>query len=183
MNAKILYTEDDQVSRELVRHILDFSKIESGELELDEQSLMVQRHPLRILLAEDNSVDQEVALGLLGKMGYRADVVSDGLEVLEALEQQPYDVILMDVRMPELDGLEATRCIRERWFARRQPKIIAMAASAMQADRELCLEAGVDDYISKPVRMEGLADVLSKCRPLVLPADPASAPPGHAGSE
>jgi PAS domain S-box-containing protein len=134
-------------------------------------SKMGERHPLRILLAEDNSVSQKVVLRLLEKMSYRADMVSNGLEVLEALEQQPYDVILMDVHMPELDGLQATRCIRERWSARRQPRIIAMTASAMQGDRELCLEAGMDDYVSKPVRIEGLAGVLSKCRPLALPAD------------
>jgi CheY-like chemotaxis protein len=135
-----------------------------------------QHYSLRILLAEDNTADQKVILRFLEKMGYRADVVSDGLEVLEALEQQPYDVILMDVHMPELDGLQASRCIRERWFARRQPQIIAMAANAMQADRALCLEAGMDDYIRKPVRMGRLADVLSKCRPPALPADTTPAP-------
>jgi PAS domain S-box-containing protein len=139
-------------------------------------SKLGERHPLRILLAEDDTVNQKVTLRLLEKMGYRADAVSNGLEVLEVLEQQPYDVILMDVHMPELDGLEATRCIRERWSLRRQPQIVAMTANAMQGDRELCLETGMDDYVSKPVRIERLAGVLSKCRPLALPADTPAAP-------
>jgi CheY-like chemotaxis protein len=132
-------------------------------------------HPLRILLAEDNPVNQKVALVLLEKMGYRADVAATGRKVLEMLAHQSYDVVLMDVHMPEMDGLEATRRIREQLPADRQPQIIAMTASAMREDQERCLEAGMDSFISKPVRAEDLAGVLSRCQPLSLPPD---APPG-----
>jgi CheY-like chemotaxis protein len=128
---------------------------------------MGQRHPLRILLAEDNLVNQKVALLILQKMGYRADVAANGIEVLDALDRQRYDVILMDVQMPELDGLEATRALRARAPADRQPRIIAMTAEAMQGDREMCLAAGMDDYVSKPVRVEELVRALAQSSPRV----------------
>jgi CheY-like chemotaxis protein len=115
---------------------------------------------MRILLAEDNEVNRRLALALLARMGYEADVVPNGLEALSALRREPYDVVLMDVEMPELDGLEATRRIRSEWPADRQPHIIAMTANAMQGDRERCLEAGMDDYVSKPVKPEALAAAL-----------------------
>lgn len=117
-------------------------------------------HPLRILLAEDNAVNQKVALQMLKKIGYRADVACNGLEVLRALERQPYDVILMDIQMPEMDGLETARSIRKRWPASKQPKIIAITAYAMEGDQKMCLDAGMDDYISKPVKMDELQAVL-----------------------
>ncbi|MFM1843599.1 MAG: hypothetical protein RLZZ490_2342 [Cyanobacteriota bacterium] len=120
-------------------------------------------NPLRILLAEDNAVNQKIALLLLEKLGYRADYVADGREVLAALEQCIYDVILMDVQMPEMDGLTATKTICQLYPAPQRPKIIAMTANAMLGDRQLCLEAGMDDYISKPVRLEELASALQKC--------------------
>jgi PAS domain S-box-containing protein len=127
---------------------------------------MGERLPLRILLAEDNATNQKLALRLLERFGYRADVAGNGLETLEALRRQPYDVILMDVQMPEMDGLEATRTIVQEWSAERRPRIIAMTANAMREDREACLAAGMDDYLSKPIRVEELIRALGQCRPL-----------------
>jgi signal transduction histidine kinase/DNA-binding response OmpR family regulator/HPt (histidine-containing phosphotransfer) domain-containing protein len=127
---------------------------------------MGQNSPLRILLAEDNATNQKLALRILDRIGYRADVAGNGIEVIEALERQPYDVVLMDIQMPEMDGLEATRRIRQDISEVQQPQIIAMTANAMQGDREMCLEAGMDDYVSKPIRIEALVDALSKARPL-----------------
>jgi CheY-like chemotaxis protein len=127
---------------------------------------MGERLPLRILLAEDNAVNQKLALRLLERMGYRADVAGNGLEALEALHRQPYDVVLMDVQMPEMDGLEATRFIVREWPRQQRPRIIAMTANAMKEDREICLAAGMDDYVGKPIRVETLVRALSKCRPL-----------------
>jgi CheY-like chemotaxis protein len=122
---------------------------------------MAGRHPLRILLAEDNAVNQKLALRLLEQMGYRADVASNGIEAIESVERQAYDVILMDVQMPEMDGLDATRAIRKlKTLA--QPRIVAMTANAMQGDREMCLAAGMDDYISKPIRVNELVDALDR---------------------
>ena len=119
---------------------------------------------LRILLAEDNAVNQKVALRILDKLGYRADVAANGLEALDALERQPYDVVLMDVQMPEMDGLDASRRICERWPDDSRPRIIAMTANAMIEDREACFAAGMDDYLAKPVRPEELAEALSRAR-------------------
>jgi CheY-like chemotaxis protein len=118
--------------------------------------------PLRILVAEDNAVNQKVALRMLDRLGYRADVAANGLEVLEALERQDYDLILMDVQMPDMDGLEATRQIRARWKTTPPVEIIAMTAYAYQADLERCLAAGMDGYVSKPIRIEALMDVLRR---------------------
>jgi len=140
------------------------------------EALAVDKMPLRILLAEDTLVNQKVALHLLERLGHRADVAGNGLEVIEALRRQTYDVILMDVQMPEMDGLEATRCVRSgEWLQpghhdalERQPVIIAMTANAMHGDRERCLAAGMDDYISKPVRIEELKRALGR----VMPARP-----------
>jgi PAS domain S-box-containing protein len=121
-----------------------------------------QRRPLRILLAEDNVINQKVATRILSQMGYRPDVVQNGAEVLEALERQKYDVILMDIQMPELDGLEATRRIRKTFTGARRPWIIAMTANAMDSDRKNCFEAGMDGYLSKPVRIEALEAELTR---------------------
>ena len=121
---------------------------------------MAARHPLRILLAEDNLVNQKLALRLLQQMGYRADVAANGVEAIEAVERQRYDVILMDVQMPEMDGLAATREIVRRWSDR--PRIVAMTANAMQGDREACLAAGMDDYVTKPIRVDALVAALAE---------------------
>jgi len=133
--------------------------------------------PLRILLAEDNAINQTVALRLLERLGYGADVVGDGRQALARLDHAAYDVILMDVQMPEMDGLEASRAICARWAASERPRIIAMTAEAMQGDRDKCLAAGMDDYIAKPVTLDRLAPALAKCRPLAAATAAAVAPP------
>ncbi len=131
--------------------------------------------PLRILIAEDNAINQKVALRLLERLGYGADVVGDGRQALARLDHAVYDVILMDVQMPEMDGLEASRAICARWAASERPRIIAMTAEAMQGDRDKCLAAGMDDYIVKPVTLDRLAAALAKCRPLAAATAPEAA--------
>ena len=126
---------------------------------------VAERQPLRILIAEDNVVNQKVALRMLERLGYRADVAANGVEVLETLARQPYDVVLMDVQMPEMDGLEATRRICEQWSTAQRPRIIAMTANVMQEDRDACLAAGMDDYLDKPMQKEALQEVLERCCP------------------
>jgi signal transduction histidine kinase/HPt (histidine-containing phosphotransfer) domain-containing protein/ActR/RegA family two-component response regulator len=132
------------------------------------------RHPLRILVAEDHPLNRQVMLGLLEHLGYGADIAGNGGEALEALARQGYDVVLMDVQMPEMDGLETTRRIRRQLPADRQPRIFALTAHAMSGDRERCLEAGMDGYLSKPVQIADLAAVLAAAVPPVetLPPDP-----------
>jgi signal transduction histidine kinase/CheY-like chemotaxis protein len=126
---------------------------------------MAASHPLRILLAEDNVVNQKLAMRLLQRMGYRADLASNGIEAIESVKRQTYDVILMDVQMPEMDGLEASRRITSKWTADDRPRIVAMTANAMQGDREECLAAGMDDYLTKPIRVERLVEALRNTPP------------------
>jgi PAS domain S-box-containing protein len=123
-----------------------------------------RRRKVRILLAEDNLVNQQVALGILEKLGFAADTVANGREAIRALETVPYDIVLMDVQMPEMDGLEATRAIRSGKTGVPNPRIpiIAMTAHALKGDRERCLEAGMDDYITKPIAPQALAEALEK---------------------
>ncbi|EAZ90383.1 response regulator, partial [Crocosphaera chwakensis] len=130
-----------------------------------EESLLAQTIPLRILVAEDVVVNQEVIHLLLEKLGYWADMVSNGQEVLEALKTRSYDLILMDVRMPEMDGLTTTHHICRTLSAEERPRIIAMTAESTPGDREKCLVAGMDDYIAKPIRIEELKQALSRCKP------------------
>ncbi|HUG12214.1 MAG TPA: PAS domain S-box protein [Opitutaceae bacterium] len=128
-------------------------------------AMPVTANPDRILLAEDNAVNQKVALLMLGKNGYRADVAANGLEVIEAVQRQPYDVILMDVQMPEMDGIEATRqLLQMRPDRSKRPWIVAVTANAMEGDREICIEAGMDDYISKPIKIPELLAALERAR-------------------
>jgi CheY-like chemotaxis protein len=123
---------------------------------------LAARLPLRILIAEDNAVNQQLVLLMLQKLGYRADVAANGVEALEALERQPYDAVLMDVEMPEMDGLEATRRIHQRWPREGRPHVVAVTANAMEGERELCIQAGMDDYLTKPIRLEELSGALTR---------------------
>jgi PAS domain S-box-containing protein len=132
------------------------TSVDHVKLQFTIDSEMAKKLPLRILLAEDNPVNQKLATRILNKLGYRAEVAGNGLEVLQALERQPYDIVLMDVQMPEMDGLEATKIIKRNVNGKQQPYIIAMTALAMEGDRERCMEAGMDDYISKPIRVDEL---------------------------
>src|SRR6185436_6263988 len=122
---------------------------------------MAARHPLRILLAEDNVVNQKLALRILTQMGYRADLAANGVEAVESVIRQTYDVVLMDVQMPEMDGLQASRRINAPGQNGKRPRIVAMTANAMQGDREMCLAAGMDDYITKPIRVDQLVEALN----------------------
>jgi CheY-like chemotaxis protein/HPt (histidine-containing phosphotransfer) domain-containing protein len=137
------------------------------------------RSTLRILLAEDNAMNQKVALRLLERLGYHADVAVNGLEAIAALERQPYDVVLMDMQMPELDGLDATRRICEQWPPETRPHIVAMTANALPEDREACFAAGMNDYVAKPIRSEELAAALKRVKPRSL----AAAANGPAGGD
>jgi len=136
-------------------------KSERVEMPSEIDPELARKVPLSVLLAEDNVVNQKVALRMLERLGYRADVAANGHEVLEALQRRPYDVVLMDLQMPEMDGLEATRRLRSEGLVR-LPRIIAMTANAVQGDREMCLESGMDDYVSKPVQVHELVAALRR---------------------
>ena len=123
---------------------------------------LADRHPLRVLVAEDNGVNQKVALAMLRHLGYRADLAGDGLEAVEAVRRVPYDVVFMDLQMPELDGVDATRQIIAEHPPGRRPRIIALTANAFDEDRAACLAAGMDDYVSKPLKTETLEAALLK---------------------
>ncbi len=124
-----------------------------------------RRLPLRVLLADDNPINQKVGLSVLHKLGYRADIARNGLEVIKALEQKPFDILFLDVQMPEMDGLECAQHLTQRWTRDRRPIIIAMTGNALIGDREKCLAAGMDDYISKPVRIADLQVALERWGP------------------
>jgi CheY-like chemotaxis protein/HPt (histidine-containing phosphotransfer) domain-containing protein len=144
-----------------------------------------ERHPLRILLAEDNLVNQKVALRVLGRLGYRADAVADGREVLGAVKRQRYDVVLMDVQMPEMDGKEAARRLCERYpDDDERPRLVAVTANATEDGRAACYRAGMDDHLAKPFEARALADTLRQCTRLPEePPSPAEDDGGEAGDE
>ena len=146
----------------------------SGHIVADVQ--MATRHPLKILLAEDNMVNQRVAVGLLAKYGYRVDVAANGLEVLDALKRRPYDLILMDVNMPEMDGLTATKSIRRDHPQSTQPHIIALTANGMREDSERCLAAGMNDYVSKPIQVNELIAAIARVPTAQSPTTAAPTP-------
>ena len=146
----------------VVPRVIESPQINPTKITASLDANLGKNKPLKILLAEDNQVNQKVALFTLQRLGYRADVAANGLEVIEALKRQDYDVILMDMQMPEMDGLEATKWIREHHPQGQQPHIIAMTANAMEGDRQICLDAGMNDYLSKPVKLDSLLQVLWK---------------------
>lgn len=149
----------------MVGHVPKAQKTtKSGTVTLISPPQKVNRKTARILLAEDNTINQKVAVGLLQNIGYTADVVANGLEVIAALERKPYELILMDCQMPELDGYQTTKLIRAMPKTP-APRIIAMTANAMRGESEKCLAAGMDDYLSKPVRLETLRDMLARWMP------------------
>jgi CheY-like chemotaxis protein len=133
---------------------------------------LAMRLPLDILVAEDNAINQKVVLRMLAHLGYQADTAANGREVLGALERRNYDVVLMDIQMPEMDGIETTRHILERYPSDSRPYVIAMTANALHGDRERLIAAGMDDYVGKPVDIEDMARALQR-RP--QPAAPSSA--------
>ncbi len=135
-------------------------KIKTARLSSIIEPTFASNHPFRILLVEDNLTNQKVAARMLQKLGYRVDVVANGNEALEALERQGYDIIFMDVQMPEMDGIEATRRICHLYPPSERAYIIAMTAHAMKDDRQMCLDAGMDDYLSKPIRAEEVQSAL-----------------------
>ncbi|MCU0537968.1 MAG: response regulator [Hydrococcus sp. Prado102] len=141
-------------------------KIVDSSLLPSSRKVLAQSLPLRILVAEDTLIDREVIRLLLEKLGYQADIVSNGLETLKFLRRQSYDVVLMDIQMPHMDGLAATRQICQEWSPQTRPRIIAMTAEAAPGDREKCLQAGMNDYIAKPIRIEELRKAIGQCRPL-----------------
>ncbi|MGB3510129.1 MAG: response regulator [Microcoleaceae cyanobacterium] len=149
-----------------------------NRVQVNIDSNLAKQLPLRILVVEDNAVNQKVALSILGRMGYRADVVSNGIEALMALEQIPYNLVFMDVQMPEMGGLEATKHICDKYGKglERRPAIVAMTAGAMDGDRDVCLKAGMDDYISKPVKVEALQGALKRWGKIILGKEEADVP-------
>jgi CheY-like chemotaxis protein len=129
---------------------------------------------VNIILAEDDLLNQKIALKMLRKLGIMADVAANGLEVLQALEGQPYDMVLMDIQMPEMDGIEATKIIRKRWP--HGPKIIVITSCISDVYRELCFDAGADEFLAKPVKIEELTDAIKRNMPKSLDKFPVTLP-------
>ncbi|MGB3518267.1 MAG: response regulator [Elainellaceae cyanobacterium] len=138
------------------------SHLSKSDMEQLSKPSTLTTHDLRVLVAEDNLVNQKVILQLLKRLGHEAEIANNGIEVLDYLRQHPYDLVLMDVQMPEMDGLEATREIRQQIPTEQQPYVVALTANATQGDREVCLQAGMDNYLSKPIRMDALSTILQQ---------------------
>jgi CheY-like chemotaxis protein len=160
--------------QEVVRLFADERRIAPVESAQEPKAAPVL--PLKVLLAEDNIVNQKVALGFLSRLGYHADLAANGAQAVEMIERHGYDLVLMDLQMPEMDGLEACREIHARIPADRIPKIVALTANALLSDRDRCLAAGMDDYIAKPVKLNELSEVIKRqCGHLAKPAESAGA--------
>jgi signal transduction histidine kinase/HPt (histidine-containing phosphotransfer) domain-containing protein len=136
---------------------------------------LAHRFPLQIMVADDNPVNQKVGVSLLRKLGYQPSAVANGLEVLAALEQQPFDMLFLDVQMPEMDGYETARQIRQRWKDQQRPIVVAMTGGALTGDREKCLAAGMDDYMAKPLRIHEFQEILRRWGHLKAEANAAKA--------
>jgi PAS domain S-box-containing protein len=165
----LLFNSFVSIFGQQVRVTVRSSKDKESEFDQD----LAKRLPLRILVAEDNQVNQKIAQKILQKMGYRADLAGNGLEAIESVHRQHYDVVLMDLHMPEMDGIEATRRIVEGYPKKKRPRIIAVTADAMEGDRERCMGAGMDDYISKPIQIAELQKALERAGKPVLHGQPA----------
>jgi len=140
--------------------------LDLGELVKESEDInLSEKRPMSVLVAEDSPSNQRMIVEMLRRMGYRPDAVADGREVIQALELRHYDLILMDIKMPQMDGLEASRQIRKLCPPEKQPRIVAITAFAMEGDREKCLEAGMDDYLAKPVEKNDLMAILMKYSP------------------
>ena len=172
---KLFSTPDNTVSLEndkplhfkapikLVKNaISDKSKASENQFDLTIKKKLADKLPLQILLVEDNLINQKLIILLLKKMGYCPDTSMNGAEAVKMLEKKRYDIVFMDVQMPVMDGLEATRTIISNWPKNMRPHIVAMTANVMHGDREKCLDAGMDDYLSKPLRINEIEDVLMK---------------------
>ena len=142
------------------------SKDSSRQIPMEIDSEMALAYPLKILLAEDNRINQLVAKKTLEKMGYRIDVASNGVEALQMLRSQHYDLVLMDCFMPEMDGFEATKKIKENPDEYHNPRIVALTASALKEDRDKCTTVGMDDFLSKPLNIQEITRALKECKPI-----------------
>jgi len=151
-------------SRKILQLLASFYQKEPMEVEHDYSldTSMAERHPLRILVAEDNMVNQKVIRQLLGGLGYMPRIVSNGKQAIDEMEQRQYDLVLMDMCMPEMDGLEAAEIICRRWPEKERPLMVALTANALSSDRDRCIDAGMDDYLSKPIRIPQLKVVLGR---------------------
>jgi CheY-like chemotaxis protein len=154
-------TRHSLLQKVLIRILTKSRELAEASKPASEKPRLAEKYPLKILLAEDNAVNQKLALLILEKMGFRADAVANGQEVLESVGRQQYDVIFMDVQMPEMDGVEATHLIRQK-FPNSAPVIVAMTANAMEGDREKFLDEGMDEYLSKPISADAIEGVLIK---------------------